>query len=183
LRKSKAHFHVMAKIGVDFEQETPQFAVKLAIDGLSKIAPGLKLPGIAAYFTIADDLLSKQVLAIEGDILRLQPYVIDKYILTRAQENMPVPAKDLYFDYVVLKPNKYEQEITEVLFVWIKKSDIQPYIMAFTSFKLRLKAIELSEMSYQRYLNQTIPIAEIEGLANFANSCGAAMREWSNDGI
>ncbi|MDF2691019.1 MAG: hypothetical protein K0S29_874 [Gammaproteobacteria bacterium] len=140
----------------------------------------LKLNNIPVFIALSEKLVNQKLILIEGDIFRLKPHMIDRYVFARAQEAIEQSSKDFYLDYSIVSSDTSNEHI-EVMVSWIAKISLIPYVQCLKKYKLKANAVELPAMANQRFHQET---SSIEGLeVNFITCCGAAMRNWKNASV
>jgi len=182
LHRSTKHYKIVTKSILCIDEQAAK-NIQALLTSLCKDAPGLQLAGQPTYISLAEGYVNRCNLSIEGDILRLKPYIIDAYIFARAIEASERPLAEIYIDYQIVEPQARDAEHTEVTIVWAEKSLLQPYFMALKPYNVNIKALELAEHSRRRFMAKTLPIYNDDKTAEFAICCGAALREWGAEGV
>lgn len=177
LREYPLKYQIMAKYHQTDLHHTPN-NIDTLLAGLQKAAPELKLKGLPVYISLTGSWVHRQTLSIEGDLLRLNQKLQDEYIWARFDEAYSLDRRSLYIDYIILPESEHSAN-SRILFAWAYRSKLKPYLDRLKKFKLKVRAVELGEMSEQRFNALDRPLYEIEGLARFTISCGAALYEYN----
>ncbi|MDO8954687.1 MAG: hypothetical protein Q7V63_07555 [Gammaproteobacteria bacterium] len=182
IQRSEKRCRIMAK-SIHCLMGPPVKSIRALIADLSKGAPQLQLARLPTYMSLSGPLVNRCTLNIEGDILRLRPYVIDDYIFARAIESIERPLDEIFLEYYIVQSKISDAEHTEVMIVWVEKSQVQPYLLALKSYRLNVKALELAEHSNHRFMTKTMSTLPEEMDSEFSICCGAALREWEAEDV